>query len=249
MSNGQQNDEMEHLLEFLYIAPVALIEFDDSGKVVMANPRVAQLFNRFAPGGYFENFFTFLGDNLVELKDLIQGFDQERGQIMENKRFRMEVPSGADSFEELWFDATVMRQDKKRYIASLNNVTDQVRTQVENHMRGQALESIYRHVDDHIMFTLNSDGVVDSWNITGEYAMGILPTNAINRSLQDIVKLVEDEPLDNLLLPAREKGWFTTKTKYNNAEGRDVGADLTVWAINDLSGGVAGYSAILSHHH
>ena len=49
----------EKLLEFLYVAPVALIEFDGRGKVKIANPRVAQLFNRFAPGGYFDNFFTF----------------------------------------------------------------------------------------------------------------------------------------------------------------------------------------------
>ena len=42
----------EQLLEFLYIAPVALIKFDEGGNVKMANPRVAQLFNRYAPAGW-----------------------------------------------------------------------------------------------------------------------------------------------------------------------------------------------------
>ena len=60
----------EQLLEFLYIAPVALIKFDEGGNVKMANPRVAQLFNRYAPGGYFANFFQFL-DVFLDIHFLI----------------------------------------------------------------------------------------------------------------------------------------------------------------------------------
>jgi PAS domain-containing protein len=148
----------EQLLEFLYLAPIALIQFDEDGNVKMANPRIAQLFNRYAPGGYFANFFDFLEDVLPELREKIKAYDSPSGQLMENSRFCINAPTesgpSADS-EELWLDVTITRPEQSTFIASLNNVTNQVRAEADRYVAEQKMTQVLESVSKNIIFTIN----------------------------------------------------------------------------------------------
>lgn len=238
------DEEMSRLLEFLYVAPVGLIEFDADGQLRMANPRIAQLFNRFAPGGYFENFFDFLSDVLPELRQLITGFEPESGQICENRRFALEAPD-AESDETLWFDFTVVRQERDRYIASVNNVTEQVRSEAEAHLKQQRLDSILKHVDDHIIFTVAADGRIDSWNRTGEYTLGLVPERARGTRVDEVLHF-DETTTEALLELTSSRGWAEASVTFCDVRARQMTGTLTLAAIRQITGEAAGFSAILS---
>jgi PAS domain-containing protein len=235
--------EMERLLEFLYVAPVGLIEFRRDGQLVMANPRVAQLFNRFAPGGYFANFFSFLDDVLPELRAAIEAFVPEHGQIMENRRYAMRVPGG-DGAETLWMDVTVMRQEADRYIASLNNVTHQVLTERENYLRGQKLESIIGAVTEHAIFTLDVRGCIDSWNRTGELALGVEAAAVLGQPLETVLSGADGSSPE---IPGARAAGLASEVAFRSEAGTVEGR-LTLAPIRDLDGGLAGHSCIFLPH-
>lgn len=233
----------ERLLEFLYVAPVGLIEFDDEGNVKMANPRIAQLFNRFAPGGYFANIFNFLDDVLPELKERIVNFTDANGQIMENARFKIQAPDGKDD-ETLWIDVTVMRQEEKRYIASVNNVTQQVQIENEKFLVEEQLRKIFEVITKHTMFTLNSDGVIDSWNRTGEIYL-THSEFAVGKVLSQVIP-IDNEKLAHHLSNAANEGISKDQIQITDKMGVRRNAAVCLSAINDLDNSNRGYSVVLS---
>ncbi|GEM_PF-3826390 len=233
----------EQLLEFLYIAPVALIQFDEEGNVKMANPRVAQVFNRYAPGGYFANFFTFLDDVLPELKQAITSFVSPNGQIMENKRYCIKAPTKDDT-EELWMDVTVMRQAEDMYIASLNNVTNQVRMEEEKFLVENKINRLVESVKRHVIFTVDRNGEVDTWNSTGEAYLGSADTR-LGKVISQILPVSIEENA-NLLNSADKKGVTTKKLKLKDKSGAVVNAELCMSAIRDLRHQLRGFSVVLN---
>lgn len=157
----------KQLLEFLYLAPVGLIKFDSDGVMKMANPRVAQLFNRYRPGGYFENFLDLLEDVSPEAAQKIKSFSEQHGQVLDSERFRIEAPSGSTDDETMWLDFTVVKIDADMFICSMTNVTAQV-TATENESQQQETSKLRNPQTNHILFTCSTDNKIDSWNKTGE---------------------------------------------------------------------------------
>jgi len=233
----------EQLLEFLYIAPVALISFDGEGNVKMANPRVAQLFNRYAPGGYFANLFQFLDDVLPDLKKRITDYEDEHGQIMENSRYCLTAPTQNDE-EELWMDVTVMRQDKDAYIASLNNVTNQVKVEAEKYLAEQRMHRVFEAVQQHVIFTMDPSGVIDSWNITGET---YITTNelALGKVLSQILPISLAQNAE-YLSSAKELGQIQETIEIKGKSGQMQPAALCIAAIYDQKSAFKGFSVVLT---
>jgi PAS domain-containing protein len=236
----------EQLLEFLYIAPVALIKFDDAGNVKMANPRVAQLFNRYAPGGYFANFFQFLDDELPSLKEAITNYDAEHGQIMENQRFCMKAPASHDgeANEELWMDVTVVRQDREDFIASLNNVTNQVKVESERFIAEQKLSKVFESVKQHVIFTITSSGIVDSWNTTGETYIAKRGA-AIGKVLSQLLPISIAKNAE-LLSTAQEVGTATSALSFKDLSNVTHDAEICISSIQDQRGSHRGFSVVLT---
>ena len=233
----------EQLLEFLYTAPVALIQFDDVGAVKMANPRIAQLFNRFAPGGYFANFFTFLEENIPVLHADIIAFTADNGQVMENKRFCVKAPTQSDE-EELWLDVTIMRQEKEMYIGSLNNVTNQVRMEAQRYIAEERLAKLFQSVSKHVIFTMDTSGVVDSWNITGETYITD-KTTAEGKLLSQILPITVAKNAEYLQL-VNANGMLKEQVSIKDREGNERTAQLCIYIINDQRGTHHGYSVVLT---
>lgn len=237
----------EQLLEFLYLAPIALIQFDEEGNVKMANPRVAQLFNRYAPGGYFANFFDFLTDVLPELKEKIEAFDSPSGQVMENSRFCINAPTGAGpdaGSEELWLDVTITRPEQNTYIASLNNVTNQVRAELEKFVTEQKMTQMLESVTKHIIFTMSKEGVIDSWNKTGdtylmasEAAMGKLLSQIFDISIPQNAEFLKKAAAEGAI---KEQIMLTSK------DGQKRDAHIYISAIHDQRKRHFGYSVVIT---
>ena len=237
----------EQLLEFLYLAPIALIQFDEEGNVKMANPRVAQLFNRYAPGGYFANFFDFLTDVLPELKEKILAFDSVSGQVMENSRFCINAPTGAGpdaGSEELWLDVTIMRQDKDTYISSLNNVTNQVRAELEKYVVEQKMTQVLESVSKHIIFTMTKEGVIDSWNKTGDTYL-MQSDAAIGKLLSQVLNISVPENADLLKRSAAE-GSVKEQVSVTARDGQKYTSHIYLSAIHDQRDRHCGYSVVIT---
>ncbi|WP_119395086.1 hypothetical protein [Salinibius halmophilus] len=239
-----QEQELERLYEFLYVAPVALVEFGQDGTIRMANPRLAQVFNRISMGAYFPNFFDFLDKYIPSLLAVIKAFDADNGEIQENVRYSVDVPAEQGS-ERLWFDITVARQEQDRYFASLNNVTQQMKLAEQNHYRDQWLSAITNHLQHHVFFTIDAVGIVDSWNRTGEVVLGTISTHAIGMSLLEIVECDANE-LEKCMSLAAKRGVASFSATMTDRHHQRVSGQINLQSILDMKGDLQGYSVVLS---
>ncbi|MBU2285035.1 MAG: sensor domain-containing diguanylate cyclase, partial [Gammaproteobacteria bacterium] len=77
-------DEYEALLQFLYIAPIGLVQIQNDGEIVLVNPLCAQLLMPLSRDGALCNLFTALQDVAPDLGSRVKGFDADYGMICDN---------------------------------------------------------------------------------------------------------------------------------------------------------------------
>ena len=85
----ENSDSYESLMQFLYRAPVALVQTNLQGDIEMMNPMGAQLLIPLSPDGNLENLFDVLRQVLPQLQDLAQRFGPASGAVCESFRFAL----------------------------------------------------------------------------------------------------------------------------------------------------------------
>ena len=66
---AQLSAEYEALIQFLYLAPVGLVQLDADGEIAMINPIAAQLLMPHSRNGGLDNLFVALEDVAPDLRE------------------------------------------------------------------------------------------------------------------------------------------------------------------------------------
>lgn len=83
------NDSYESLMQFLYRAPVALVQTNLQGDIEIMNPMGSQLLMPLSPDGNLENLFDVLRQVAPQLRELAQSFEPASGPVCESLRFAL----------------------------------------------------------------------------------------------------------------------------------------------------------------
>ena len=121
-------DAQEALMQFLYQAPIGLLQIHGDGTVDLANPMAAQLLMPIARGGALDNLFDVLHGVAPELRTQVGAFAGRSGVVCEGVRLRFET--GGDAFRIV--SLSVVKLGDRRLMASLVDVT----LDVERESRG-----------------------------------------------------------------------------------------------------------------
>ena len=87
--NPSVEQEHEALMQFLYQAPVGLVECSASGEITMINPMAAQLLMPLASDGQLGNLFDLLAPLAPDLHGRVQASGSEPGTIFDALRLRL----------------------------------------------------------------------------------------------------------------------------------------------------------------
>lgn len=116
--------EHEGLLQFLYLCPSGLAQFDRSGNVSLFNPAfVCMTMPLLPPGGALGNLLDLLEPYLPGLRTLLQD-PAEQGMLCDGLRFAAADLEGQRDPQVL--SLTVVRMDNDRHMAVLADLTQQV---------------------------------------------------------------------------------------------------------------------------
>jgi signal transduction histidine kinase len=126
-TNAQLAAEHEALIQFLYLAPVGLVQTGIDGEIQMINPISAQLLMPLARDGNLANLFDTLQDVAPELRQLVSTFGRASGMVCDGLQIHLQ-PSGmrARRAPEV-LSLTLLKLDGERLMAVLHDVTEQVR--------------------------------------------------------------------------------------------------------------------------
>jgi PAS domain-containing protein len=156
--------EEEKLTEFLYAAPVGLVEINASGTILMINPHAMKHLLPLAGMRDTGNLFAMLDGCAPELRNLFEGFTAERGTVCDGHRIMVDLTRDQDGAPPKVLACTLVKLDPDRAIACLSDITDQVSQERRLKQAEAWFSSLINDINDYAVLSVTCDGVVDAVN-------------------------------------------------------------------------------------
>jgi len=231
----------EALLDLFLLSPVGLVEVDESGRVEVANLAARHLLTPFTKTGSLEDLFNTLADVAPDLAARVRGFDGPRGIIVEN----LELLAPA---QHSGVFLSLVKVNAGRIVAVATDASSLASSRGLVSRLSQRLEAVQGAVREYAIYTLDAQGVVDSWSAAAER---VHQWNAGAIVGQRMTALVPPDHggasyLEDTLTLAARNGWCEEEGYRQRQDGTTFWATTVVTALRDAAGEAVGYS-VVSH--
>ncbi len=157
------SDDHEALLQFLYIAPVGLVQASIDGEIVMINSISAQLLMPLSQDGDLTNIYTALEPVVPDLRERVALFTDSHGTVCDAVRVRL--PSPADHRPPpRMLSLTLLKLDDHRLMVVLSDITQQVLRERLLRQNEAWLDAVLAGVTDYAIVRLDHAGRIEEWN-------------------------------------------------------------------------------------
>ena len=163
--------EYEALIQFLYIAPIGLLQARMDGEILMVNPLCAQLLMPLSRDGNLNNLYTALDSLAPDLRSRVEAFAQAHGMVCEG--WQLNVP--ADPLQKAGrriLSLTLLKLDEERLMAVLGDVTESVQRERQLRQSQAWINTIVTGLTDYALLTLDDQGRARDWNTSVERVTG-----------------------------------------------------------------------------
>ena len=231
----------EALLDLFLLSPVGLVEVDESGRVEVANLAARHLLTPFTKTGSLEDLFNTLVDVAPDLAARVRGYDGPRGIIVEN----LELLAPA---QHSGVFLSLVKVNAGRVVAVATDASSLASSRGLVSRLSQRLEAVQGAVREYAIYTLDAQGVVDSWSAAAER---VHQWNAGAIVGQRMTALVPPDHggasyLEDTLTLAARNGWCEEEGYRQRQDGTTFWATTVVTALRDAAGEAVGYS-VVSH--
>jgi diguanylate cyclase (GGDEF)-like protein/PAS domain S-box-containing protein len=169
--------EHEALIQFLYLAPVGLVQAGIDGEIVMINPISAQLLMPLSRDGSLANLFTALQDVAPELRRLCAMFARPSGMICDGLHIHLNSGTpGKRLRAPQVLSLSLVKLDDARLMAVLQDVSEQVRRERQLRQSDAWLNALLTSISDYALVGLDREGRVSCWNETIGRVTGFTPS-------------------------------------------------------------------------
>jgi diguanylate cyclase (GGDEF)-like protein len=122
-------DAYEALVQFLYRAPIGLVQSSLDGTVDMLNPMSSNLLMPLVRDGSMDNLFTVLQGVAPQLRELVERFAEPSGSVCEG--LRLHLGESATPGAPLWLSLSVLKLDPTRLMAVVTDASHEVEREQE----------------------------------------------------------------------------------------------------------------------
>ncbi|MFZ6848963.1 putative bifunctional diguanylate cyclase/phosphodiesterase [Undibacterium sp. RuRC25W] len=131
MTSNEHEEAYEALIQFLYRAPIGLLQIQRDGHIEMLNPMSAQLLMPLSPDGNLENFFDVIQLSAPELKGMCQQFSEKNGVICDAIRIKPATSQHAMRVPEV-LSVGMLKVDDNNVMVVVTDVTQEVEREQRN---------------------------------------------------------------------------------------------------------------------
>jgi diguanylate cyclase (GGDEF)-like protein/PAS domain S-box-containing protein len=165
--HAQLGAEHEALIQFLYLAPVGLVQTGFDGEIQMINPISAQLLMPLQRDGNLTNLFDALEDVAPELRQLCRVYGRASGMVCDGLHIHLAPASDARGRRAPQvLSLSLLKLDGERLMAVLSDVTEQVRRERQLRQNDAWLNALLTSITDYALVGLDRDGRISAWNDT-----------------------------------------------------------------------------------
>jgi diguanylate cyclase (GGDEF)-like protein/PAS domain S-box-containing protein len=246
-SIAEENDELR---QFLHLVPVGLVKASLDGDISLMNSLAAQLLVPLAPTRDLSNLYAVLAEHVPELRNLVTRFLPAQGNICDGLRIRLDA-DGSGRREPQVVSLTVSKLGADQLMASVTDITQQVKRQLQQAQSDAWVNAILTGVSDHAVLRVDKAGVLVEWNagagqLTGYPREAVLGKPASVFFPQDATTT---ERLPDRLREAEIGGWSLEEGWLERADGsRFWGSTMFVplhpVVVQDLGAATDGSDAI-----
>lgn len=118
-------DAHEALMQFLYRAPIGLVQTTAGGDIEMINPMSANLLMPVSRTGQLDNLFVALHEVAPQLRQMVADFGLPSGAVCES--LRIPLPDGANTDGPRVLCISLLKLEANRLMAMISDVTLEVR--------------------------------------------------------------------------------------------------------------------------
>jgi diguanylate cyclase (GGDEF)-like protein len=129
MMDTHKSDAYEALVQFLYRAPIGLVQASLDGTVEMLNPMSSSLLMPLARDGSLDNLFTVLQDVAPQLRGLVADVEGPSGVVCEG--LRVQLGAAATPGAPHVLSLGVLKLDATRLMATVTDATAEVQREQE----------------------------------------------------------------------------------------------------------------------
>ena len=237
MDPGSEDFIAEHeaLLQFLYLAPVGLVQTSLNGDVELINPLSAQLLMPISMDGGLSNLFVVLESVAPELRHMSANFIPASGTICES--FRVQLNAGIrGSQDPKILGVTLIKLDAHRLMAVLTDMTQTIAQERQIKHSAAWVNAITTGVADYALISLDREGRIESWNssigrVTGFTAGAVLDQDF---SLFYPEGGISPERMVDYLKEADEDGWSLDEGWRIKADGSTFWGSSMIAPIGEV---------------
>ena len=163
--------EYEALIQFLYMAPIGLLQARTDGEILMVNPLCAQLLMPLSRDGDLSNLYTALQDLAPDLRSRVQGFEGPHGMVCEGLQMRVAANPLHKTGRRILV-LTLLKLDEQRLMAVIGDDTRSVQRERELRQSQAWISTIATGLTDYALLTVDHQGDVRDWNPSVERVTG-----------------------------------------------------------------------------
>ena len=156
-------EDYEALIQFLYLAPVGLVQTSLDGAIAMINPISAQLLMPLSRDGGLANLFTVLESVAPDLRHQVESFPRGYGMVCEGMFIQLNAGVRGKA-EPRVLSLSILKLDSLRLMSVLSDVTLQVKRDRMLKQSEAWVHAILSNVTDYALVSLDSQGRIDDWN-------------------------------------------------------------------------------------
>jgi diguanylate cyclase (GGDEF)-like protein/PAS domain S-box-containing protein len=179
-TEGSLEEEYEALLQFLYLAPVGLLQMRADGDVVMINPLCAQLLMPLSRTGGLSNLFQVLQNVAPDLSLRVSEFAPLHGKVCD--ALHLQIDSGLPGRRDPQvLSLTLLKLDAERLMAVIDDVSASVKRDRDLRLSQAWIHTIVTGITDYALLALDRDGAIQSWNPGMRQVTGFEAEDAVGR--------------------------------------------------------------------
>lgn len=240
-------EEFEALTQFLYMAPIGLVQARLDGEILMVNPLCAQLLMPLSPDGELSNLFSALAPLAPDLGHRARSFPAPSGVICD--ALQLQVRPHGSSRQAAVLSLTLLKLDAERLMAVLADVTQSVRRDRELRQNQAWIHTLVTGLTDYALMSLDAAGHVRCWNPSVQRVTGH-DESAVGRSYALFYppEATTPERLADRIDDAERTGWSLDEGWRLRADGsRFWGSCLVapLHAPDEADAGERAYSLII----
>lgn len=212
--------DYEALLQFLYMAPIGLLQARADGEILMINPLCAQLLMPLSADGQLVNLFAVLSGVAPDLALRVSACAEGYGKIVEDMQLPIYAgPQGRRDAQVL--SLTLLKLDEGRLMAVVNDVTAVVQRERQLRHSQAWIETIVTGLTDYALVELDADGRVRRWNASIGSLTGFEADAVCGRPLSVFYAgdAMSDALLQGRLAESRQSGWCLDEGWRQRADG------------------------------